>query len=406
MTTQHGGHHPHMPQIALPPQWVMAAAMLAVAVNLRVAMASVPPLVEPISSELHLSNAAVGVLTTLPVLCMGLFAPAAQWLSTRLGAVASVLYAVVCAGVGSLARLWGANVVVLYAATFVLGVGIAVAGALLPRLVKALFPPERSGTITGLYMLAMMGGASASAALAVPLADWLGTWRASLASWSVLALVGALAWAPFTLTAQRHRATAAPTDEHARLPWRHRTALLLAAYLAVQSWLFYSSLAWIPPTFVANGWARRDAGYLLSAFSLAQLTTGLLGPILADRVPDRRRLLVPVALLATAGLVGMWLAPTSAPWLWVVVIGLGQGAAFSLGLVLLVDYAATPAASGRLTAMCFFVSYTLASIGPFAMGAVRDATGSFPAVWMALVALMSVQIALASVLGPTLPKTS
>ena len=406
MTTQHRGHqHPHLPEVALPPQWVMAAAMLAVAVNLRVAMASVPPLVQAITGELHLSNAAVGVLTTLPVLCMGLFAPAAQWLSTRLGAVASVLYAVVCAGLGSFARLWGSNVVVLYAGTFVLGVGIAVAGALLPRLVKTLFPPERSGTMTGLYMFAMMGGATASAALAVPLADWLGSWQASLASWSVLALVGAVAWAPFTLTAQRHRAAAPPAAEHVRLPWRHRTALVLAAYLAVQSWLFYSSLAWISPTFVASGWARRDAGYLLSAFSLAQLTTGLLGPVLADRVPDRRRLLVPVALLATVGLVGMWLAPTAAPWLWVVVVGLGQGAAFSVGLVLLVDYAATPAASGRLTAMCFFVSYTLASFGPFAMGAVRDVTGSFPAVWMVLVALMAVQIALASVLRPGLART-
>jgi CP family cyanate transporter-like MFS transporter len=76
-----------------------------------------------------------------------------------------------------------------------------------------------------------------------------------------------------------------------------------------------------------------------------------------------------------------------------------------VGLVLLVDYAATPAASGRLTAMCFFVSYTLASIGPFAMGAVRDVTGGFGAVWLVLVALMSVQIALASVLRPGLPRT-
>jgi CP family cyanate transporter-like MFS transporter len=369
-------------------------------------MASVPPLVEPITRDLHLSNAAVGVLTTLPVLCMGLFAPAAQWLSMRLGAVTSVLGAVVCLGIGSFARLWGANVVVLYAGTFVLGVGIAVAGALLPRLVKTLFPPERSGTITGLYMLAMMGGATASAALAVPLADWLGSWQASLASWSVLALVGALAWAPFTLTARRHRAAAPPVSERAGLPWRHPTAVLLAAYLAVQSWAFYSSLAWIPPTYVAAGWERRDAGYLLSAFSVAQLTTGLLGPVLADRVPDRRRLLVPVALLATVGLAGLWLAPTAAPWVWVVVIGLGQGAAFSVGLVLLVDYAATPAASGRLTAMCFFISYTLASIGPFAMGAIRDVTGGFPAVWAILVLLMAVQIALAAMLRPGLERTA
>ena len=395
----------HLPDIALPPTWVMAAVLVAVAANLRSAMASVPPLVEAITRDLGLSNAAAGALTTLPVLCMGVFAPAAQWLSARIGAVQSVLAATVCVGLGSFARLWGGNVAVLYAATFVAGVGIAVAGALLPRLVKTLFPPERSGTITGLYMFAMMGGATASAALAVPLADRLGSWQASLASWSILALVGAAAWAPFTLTSQRARSALPPPAERMALPWRHPTALLLAAYLTVQSWEFYSSLAWVSPTFVGQGWARAQAGYLLSAFSLAQLVSGLLGPILADRVRDRRALLLPTSALATAGMLGMWLAPTAAPWGWVVVLGLGQGAAFSVGLVLLVDFAASPAASGRLTAMCFFVSYSLASVGPFVMGAVRDVTGGFPAVWASLAAIMAVQLTLAMLLRPGLART-
>ena len=62
--------------------------------------------------------------------------------------------------------------------------------------------------------------------------------------------------------------------------------------------------------------------------------------------------------------------------------------------------------SGRLTAMCFFVSYTLASIGPSAMGAVRDVTGGFPAVWATLVVLMAVQITLALLLRPGLQRTA
>ena len=74
--------------------------------------------------------------------------------------------------------------------------------------------------------------------------------------------------------------------------------------------------------------------------------------------------------------VGVWLAPLAAPWLWAAVVGLGQGASFSLGLVLLVRYASTPGASGRLTGMAFFASYGIASVGPVAMGLVRDVTGS------------------------------
>ena len=84
--------------------------------------------------------------------------------------------------------------------------------------------------------------------------------------------------------------------------------------------------------------------------------------------------------------------------------GLGQGAAFSLGLVLLVGYAGTPEASGRLTGMAFLISYGVASIGPLAMGLVRDVTGGLPAVWAILAAIGVVQGLAALRLRPDLPR--
>jgi CP family cyanate transporter-like MFS transporter len=172
----------------------------------------------------------------------------------------------------------------------------------------------------------------------------------------------------------------------------------------VQSWQFYSSLAWLAPTYVAEGWDPTHAGYLLSAFSFAQLVSGLVGPMLSDRVHEHRVLLFGAAALGLAGLLGLWLAPEAAPWVWAVVLGLGQGAAFSLALVLIVDFGATPSGSGRLAGMAFLISYSLASLGPTTMGAVRDATGGFDAVWLSLVAVMVVQIALIRQLRPGLPQ--
>src|SRR6478735_560526 len=338
---------------------------------------------------LGLSHAAAGALTTLPVLCMGLFAPVASRIAHHTGAAAAVLGAVISILVGTASRFAGDHVVVLYAGTFLCGVGIAVAGTLLPRLVKTFFPPERAGLITGLYMLAMMGGAAVSAALSVPLADRLGSWQASLGSWSVLALVGVLAWAPFTRRANPHHT--AGEAARGRLPWRHPTAWLVAAYLALQSWAFYSAVTWLAPTYVEQGWSPASAGYLAAVFSGTQIVSGLLGPVLSDRTADLRRLLLPVAALGTLGCLGIWLAPLTAPWLWAAVVGLGQGAAFSLGLVLLVRYAATPAASGRLTGMAFFASYTIAAIGPVAMGLIRDVTGGLGLVWAVLAAFGVVQ---------------
>ncbi|GGN05273.1 MFS transporter [Terrabacter tumescens] len=364
--------------------WVMAVALVAVAANLRIAITSVPPLLDAISGDLGLSHAAAGALTTLPVLCMGVFAPVASRIAHHTGAAAAVLLAVVSILAGTLSRFAGGHVVVLYAGTFLCGVGIAVAGTLLPRLVKTYFPPERTGLVTGLYMLAMMGGAAASSAIAVPLADRLGSWQASLGSWSVVALVGAIAWAPFTVRANPHHT---PGEEGpGRLPWRHPTAWLVAGYLALQSWCFYSAVTWLAPTYVEHGWSRASAGYLAAAFSGAQIVSGLLGPVLSDRTHDMRRLLLPAAALGVAGSVGIWLAPLAAPWVWAVVTGLGQGAAFSLALVLLVRYTRTPEASGRLTGMAFLISYGIASIGPLAMGLVRDVTGGLSVVWFVLAA--------------------
>ena len=115
-----------------------------------------------------------------------------------------------------------------------------------------------------------------------------------------------------------------------------------------------------------------------------------------------RRLLLPAATLGVVGSVGIWLAPLTAPWLWAVVTGLGQGAAFSLALVLLVRYTRTPEASGRLTGMAFLISYGIASIGPVAMGLVRDVTGGLSLVWAVLAAIGVVQAVVVVRLRPDL----
>lgn len=427
-----------------PPLWLTGVGLVAVSVNLRTIMASVPPLLRPIAHDLGLSNAWLGALTTLPVLCMGVFAPLAQQLSKRVGPARAVLVATVTVLLGCVLRYFGGEVWPLFLGAFVGGVGIAIGGTLLPGLVKQLCPPERVGVMTGLYMVALMGGAAVSSALSVPLAHALGSWEASLLSWAVLALVGVLVWIPVMLRVRGARpagapaaatpaaattaaatpatatpaaattgaattgaattaaaTTAATTRPPAHgLPWRAPTAWLIAGYLAAQSWQFYSSLAWVAPTFVARGWSAQQAGYLLSVFAAAQVVSGLLGPALTDTVRDRRVLLIPAALLGLVGELGLWLAPDAMPWGWVVVLGFGQGGAFSLALVLLVDYAATPAASARLAAMAFTLSYTVASLGPAAMGAVRDASGGFAAVWLVLALVVAPQAAFVWALSP------
>lgn len=380
------------------PLRVLLVAILLVAVNLRAALASLPPLVRTIQDDLGLNAATAGLLTTLPVLCMGLFAPVAQRLAHRVGREATVAWALVAVLAGLLLRLAGEVTALLMLSTVLVGVGIALSGTVLPGIVKEFFG-ARTGTVTGLYLFAMMVGATAASALTVPLADALGSWRVSLALWAVLAAAGLLVWWP-VVRAVNDREEPAEAAGSGPLPWGSPTAWLLAAYLAMQSLGFYTQLAWIPPSYEAYGWSARDAGLLLAVWSIVQLVTGVGGPALADRVRDRRPLIVGALTTTATGLLGVVVAPELAPWLWVSLLGLGQGAGFALGLVKLVDYAPTPAASARLSALVFLFSYSLASLGPFVFGAVHDATGGFRWAYGLLLAVVVLQFALVPRLRP------
>ena len=386
--------------------WAVVAALVLVAANLRTLMASLPPLAEAVRADLGLSSAWMGVLTTVPVLCMGLLAPVANQVARRVGSARSIASGIAIVLSGLVLRGAGGEAVwALYAGTLLAGTGIALAGTLLPGIVKAVFPPRRAGLGTGLTMFSMMGGAAVASAAAVPLATALGGWSRSLLAWAAVALVGMLAWVPVTRAVHHHTLPdEAPEDVSHALPWASATAWLLAGYLTCQSWQFYSALAWLAPTYETHGWSARDAGLLMAVFTGSQLVSGLVAPTLLDRVPDARVLLVAAGVLGGLGQVGVWLAPDSAPWLWAVLLGAGQGAAFALGLVLLVRYAATPRDSARLTAMAFLVSYSVAAFGPAAMGAVEDTTGGFAWVWALLVLVAVPQLALAVRLRPDLQR--
>lgn len=379
------------------PRWAVIAGLVLVAANLRTLMASLPPLAETIRADLGLSSTALGVLTTLPVLCMGLLAPVANQVARRVGTMTAVGYGAgfVLAGI-AVRGVGGGQVWALYAGTFLAGVGIALAGTLLPGVVKTIFPAHRSGLGTGLTMGAMMGTAGVASAAAVPLARVLGGWSESLLAWAPLAALAVVVWVA-VVRVERGAAVAEPAtpDVSHALPWRSVTAWTLAAYLSFQSWQFYSSLAWLAPTYESHGWTPGDAGLLMSVFTASQLVSGLAAPALLDRVRDPRVLLVGASVLGGLGEAGVWLAPDAAPWGWALMIGGGQGACFALGLGLLVRYAVTSRDSARLTAMAFFVSYTVASAGPATMGAVRDATASYTGLWTVL-ALVAVPQVLAS----------
>jgi CP family cyanate transporter-like MFS transporter len=364
----------------------LLVGLLLVALNLRPAISSVPPVLETIRQDLGLGRAYLGLLTTIPVLCMSALALVAPTIRERIGAERAVLWSVVLIGAAVAGRLAAGQASVLLVTTLFAGIGIAVVQSLLPAVVKAWFP-DRAALVTGLYTVGITGGLALAALVTVPIERLLGGfWPGALAAWSLLAAVAAVFWLPLASRARsmpRHEGA----DERARLPWRSGQAWSVALFFGAESCLFFSSLTWLAPLYVDHGLDEGRAGLLLAVFALVRVPAAFLFPALADRSGDRRPWLALTLVLAIFGFCAVGIVPLATPWAplaWVVVLGLGVGGLFPLALTLPLDYSADAEETSRLTAMTFFVGYIVAALGPVAVGALRDATGGYAIPFVAL----------------------
>jgi CP family cyanate transporter-like MFS transporter len=363
------------------PLGVLAALFLAT-LALRPQLVGIGPLVPAIREDLGVSFAVAGLLGTIPVLLMGLFAPLGPWVAGRIGprrAVAACLAAVVGFG---LLRPVLPGVPAALLTTIGIGVGMGTAGALLPIVVK-LRAAHVPALATGAYAAGIVAGSLAAAASAIPLAELLGSWRGPLLVFALVSIVSLAAWL-VVLPADSREARS--TGRPPRLPWSSATAWMLVGIFGVQSLLYYSAISWLPAVYVERGWSEADSGNLVAVLHLVGLVTGIGLPLVADRVGTRRSQLAAVAAVTFAGFLGFVTLPHLG-MIWAVVIGLGLGAIFPLVLTLPVDVAEGPAAVGATAALMLLGGYVVSSLGPVGLGLLRDATGGYGlALWL-LVAL-------------------
>jgi CP family cyanate transporter-like MFS transporter len=369
----------------------VGVALVLVALNLRLALGAVPPVLDDIRRSYGLSSSAAGLLTTAPVLCFSLAAPLAPWLSRRLGQEQLLLACVGVIVAGIVVRLVP-GVAPLFLGTVVLGVAIAVGNVIVPSIVKRAFP--RPGAMMGAYTMSLSASAALGAGLTVPLEDALGSWRVALAVWALPAVLAGLAW-----SVEAHGAGREPSPGVSQVVElrRDRTAWLVTASLALQSFLFYALLGWTPDILRDAGLSSVAAGAQLSIAMVCGIPASLLLPVLAGRGRDQRALAFVAPGLWAAGLVGLLLAPGTATAVWMVLAGLGQGAGIAFALTLVVLRAPDGVHAASLSGMSQGVGYALGAVGPFALGALHDATGGWT--WPLLTMLATTAGLLACGLG-------
>jgi CP family cyanate transporter-like MFS transporter len=353
----------------------------------------VGPLIGDIQDDLDTSHAIAGLLGTIPVLCMGVFAPVGASLSAWLGTRLAMTIGLTLIGAFGILRAAVPGTWLVVLLTLPVGIGMGVGNATAPLAVRETVP-DRPASGTGVYATGIQLGSATAAAVAVPLAAVLGGWRGALIALSVASCVIALVWAVLERGGGGH---VRPEALLPRLPWRSRTAWLLAAIFVSMSSSYYGLIAWLPDAYVEHGWSDDAAGWLVAALSVTAIPASFAIPWLSDRRGGRRPWLLVCSVVFALGTAALILLPGGA-YAWALLAGVAQGGLFSLVMTLPLDHAQGGARVAALVAMMLGLGYSLAALSPFVLGGVRDLTGSFDAVLWVCVALLSLLTALVSLL--------
>lgn len=366
-------------------------AILCLALNLRPVMAGLGPILDIIEKSAGLSSAQAGLLTTLPVFLMGVGAFAGRRLTRLLGAKTGVAIGIAVISLACASRSEWNDAAGMLSTAAAAGLGVAIVQALLPGFIKGRFG-RGAGRIMGLYTTGIMSGAALAAATAAGLERDFGL-PAALGVWSVPAFIATLVWLLLPFPARGAGGGMSQTTEPL---WRHGRAWTLMLFFGVGTGAFTLVLAWLPPYYTSLGESRAYSGYLLAGVTLAEVAASLAVSAFIARFPDRRGPLFVVLTSITAGLICVAVAPLSLAWPAAMLLGLGLGALFPLSLIVTLDHVDDPARAGELAAFVQGGGYIIASLTPFAAGAIRDRFADLAGAWeaMAVGAFLTIAIAM------------
>jgi len=352
---------------------LLVLGIVLLAANLRPAFTALSPLIGEIRADTGISNGVAGLLTALPLLVFGLLSPIAPRLAGRFGMESVLLASMLVLAAGILLRSAG-TVAALFLGTVILGAAIAVGNVLLPSLVKREFP-ERAGLMTSTYSTALAVSAAIAAGASFPIADQVGVgWQVSLALWALPAFVAVLAWLP-QIRGGRGANDYARASHGVGDLWRSALAWQVTLFMGLQSLGYYVTLTWLPEILQEEaGMDASRAGWMLALAQAVGIASMFLAPVLAGRRPSQQGVVVAAVTLAGSGALGLLVAAGTVTALWVVLLGLGQGACFSLALTFFALRAPDSEHAATLSGMAQSVGYLLAAVGPFLFGVLRDAT--------------------------------
>lgn len=440
-------------------RWMLrfvAIGMVIAALNLRPAISGLGPLLEEVRLGLGMNGTVTGLLTSVPPLCFAVFGGLAPRLARRWSPATVVLAGMVAITTGLALRPFAGGTGTFLAATALALAGIAVSNVLMPVVVKQWFP-DRVGSMTGLYSMALALGTASAAAVTVPMTEALGgSWRVGLGVWAFLAAVAIVPWAVVfrdrsarapephagreavpeeteageartearpkaSLTkASRTKAsgtgafrTKAPRTKPPRISasgagsagagaalriGRSPTAWALGVFFGLQASAAYITMGWLPQIFRDAGVSASAAGLMLAVVMGMGVPLSFVLPKVAARMRHQGPLVVALGACGLVGYAGLWFAPAAGAWAWALVLGISN-CAFPLALTMIGMRSRSSAGVVKLSAFAQSTGYLISIPGPLLVGALHDVSGDWKIPLLLMAALMLAQMATGMLAG-------
>lgn len=350
--------------------WLFVLGIVCISFTMRSPLTSVGPIVEILRENLHISNVVAGFITTIPLLAFALVSPFVPKVSRRIGIERALFVSMFMLGIGIILRSLGDSTM-LYIGTVLIGVGIAFSNVLMPSIIKLRFPLQ-IGLLTAIFTVSMNVTASVAAGVSYPIATTALGWQGSLSIWLVFIIIAIIIWFPQTKQSD-HTSTAHLAGEPPKKKiWQYPLTWALTFSMGFQSFLFYTTVAWVPAMLVEQGLSASASGAMFSVLQLSQIPMTFIVPILAGRTRDQRPLVIMFSLFYLIGFGGLLLEWTTLTWLWMVFLGLAGGASFGICMMLFSVRARNAYEAAELSGFGQSIGYLLAATGPVLYGYVYD----------------------------------
>ncbi len=359
-----------------------------VALNMRPAVTGIGPLFNVLMTNLEVSNTSMSFLTSIPVFCMGLFAPMAVPFQRKLGTKLAIVLLMIILIFANGLRFFQESYLLLVVTSFAAGLAIAMIGPILNAFIKKKFP-QRFTIVIGIYSFGIGVGATLSAALTVSFYQYFNNqWTVALGMWALLALVALILWSWAIPKEQGAEVEESAKNESARNPWVTGRAWSILLYFGLQTSLFFSMMSWLTPLLQDKGLTLKEASMMLTFMSIVQMIGNIAVPMLMEKWTNRIAWAVALGCLGLIGFTLLWLLSGIYLWLAVLIIGIVLSGLFPIGLLLPLDEARNDQEANSWSSMVFSGGFMLSAIIPVLIGVCYDITGNHTWTYVIFLALM------------------